>query len=100
MLTFVEHTEEPLGREEEHAHSALGTLTRGVLSCTSPLPSRDGKSDLDLWREIFTLFEDGLIFCSTRECSALNNIDDIITCHESFWSRLETNKYVCRTPFI
>ena len=79
---------------QEQAHVVLETLTRGLLSCTSPVPLRGAKSDLHLWKEICTLFDDGSIFCPTRECSVLWNIEEIRRRYISFWSQVESNSYV------
>ena len=88
-----------VGRQGQ-AQTVLQTLTGALLSCTSPIPLGGAKSDLHLWKEICTLFDDGSIFCPNRECSIVWNIEEIRRRYISFWSQVESNNYVLPQSLI
>jgi hypothetical protein len=65
-------------------------VSNSLLKCTKPNTSKREKSDLTIWREIFT--------CQTRECSCLNlDFRTIQTKYISFYSDLGAKNYVCST---
>lgn len=73
----------------------LTELSNTLLKSTKPSPSKREKSDLPLWREIFSLYENSSIFCSTRECTCLIEELNVVTQRNSmFWSSVEAKNYV------
>lgn len=73
----------------------LTELSNTLLNSTKPSTSKRDKSDLRLWREIFSLYENSSIFCSTRECTCLTEELNVVALRNSmFWSSVEAKDYV------
>src|SRR5271170_2160268 len=68
----------------------LRTLGNVLLDCTKPTSSRREKTDLHIWREIFSLYENSAIFCPTRECTCLTESDIVVQRQVRFFSTLGT----------
>ena len=76
-------------------------ISNSLLKCTKPNISKREKSDLTIWREIFTLYYSNSIFCETRECSCLNlDFRTVQAKYGSFYSNLGAKNYVHSFKFL
>lgn len=75
--------------------SHLNILKYALVDTTKPAISKREKSDLHIWREIFTLYEHSAIICPTKECTCIiEELDTIQSRYASFWSVVASHQLV------
>lgn len=75
--------------------SHLNILKYALVDTTKPAMSKREKSDLHVWREIFTLYEHSAIICPTKECTCIiEELDTIQSRYASFWSVIASHQLV------
>lgn len=85
----------------ERLTTHLNRLKDVLLDSSRPTTSKRYKSDLYIWREIFTFYESSAILCPTRECTCLvEKLDDVELRYVSFFSTLEAKHYVCVPTWV
>lgn len=88
--------EETIAIIKKRLTSHLNVLKDALLDAAKPTIS---KSDLQIWREIFTLYESSSIICPTNECTCLvDKLDNIPSRYSTFWATIETRHFVDSVP--
>ena len=84
---------------KEQLASHLNVLKDALLDTTKPAISKREKSDLHIWREIFSLYEHSAIICPNKECTCIIEEMDIIRSRYAlFWSIIGSHQFVDLIP--
>ena len=86
---------------KEQLASHLDVLKYALLDTTKPAISKRERSDLRIWREIFTLYEHSAIICPTKECTCITGeLDTIQSRYALFWSTIASHQFVDLIPCV
>lgn len=86
---------------KEQLASHLNVLKYALLDITKPTISKREKSDLRIWREIFTLYEHSAIICPSKECTCITReLDTIPSRYALLWSTIASHQLVNLIPCV